>query len=848
MKKVILVDGNNLMFRAFYATSYSGNIMRNIEGFPTNALYGFINMINKIIDEEKPEYMAVAFDIGKNFRKLEYDFYKDGRSATPEELKVQMPYAKKLLEAMGIKYLALEPYEADDIIGTLVKKAEEDKDFNSTIISSDKDLLQLINFETDVKLLKKDSFIRMDEKVFLEEYGIEPIKMIDLKALMGDASDNIPGVKGIGEKTALKLLADYKSLEGVYENIENIKGAVKTKLETDKENAFISKKIATIYKDVPLDITWEDLSYEGYNETLKDIYTELGFTSLLKKLETKAEVKEINYKIVTSVNDLVLADDIAIYMEYDNTNYHEAKPLILSICDNENNYIVKSDLINEVLKSLDNKNIMTYDIKKHIYFEKVKITNDLMISSFLLGKVVKDDISVLMIEKGEIVDTFDSLKKLKFEEKKLELNTITKCRFIYENMIKDIIDMKNHELFDLYKEIEIPLSYVLSSMEKEGIACKKETLEVLKINIKEKIDVLTSEIHELAGEEFNISSPKQLGDILFEKLEIAKGKKNKTGYKTDAAVLEKLVGKHPIIEKLLIYRHLTKLYSTYLEGLEQYINENGIINPIFNQTLARTGRLSCSEPNLQNIPVREDLGRQIRKAFVPKNDYLLAADYSQIELRILAHISGDETLIKAFNDGADIHRKVAADMYGKKEEEITKEERKTAKAVIFGIVYGISGFGLGGNLNITKKDADAFIKKYYELYPKVKNYMDDIVTKTKETGIVTTLYKRRRIIEEIKSSNFMVAAMGERMALNTPIQGTSADIIKVAMINIYKELKEKNLKSKIILQVHDELILDVVKEELDIVKNIVIDKMQSVIKLSVPLVVEINEATNWYEV
>ncbi len=848
MKKVILIDGNNLMFRSFYATSYSGNIMRNSEGFPTNALYGLVTMLNKIVEEEKPEYIAVAFDVGKNFRKVEYDFYKAGRSATPEELKMQMPYAEKLLTAMGMKYLALEPYEADDIIGTLVKKAEEDKDFDSTIISSDKDLLQLINFETDVKLLKRDSFIRMDEKVFFEEYGIDPIKMIDLKALSGDASDNIPGVKGIGEKTALKLLVDYGSLEGVYENLENIKGAVKTKLENDKENAFISKKIATIYKDVPLDLTWDDLLYTGPNDELKDIYKELGFTSFLKKLDNNEPVKETKFKVINNKSELILEEDIAVYMEYDKENYHHAKPLVLSICDKNGIYVIPDNLINEVLETLTSKNIMTYDIKKHLYHSKIKYINDLMISSFLLGKVVKDDIASIMLEKGETVITYDQLKKEKFDLDKLYLGVATKCKFIYDNMIKDIIDMKNHELYELYTKIEIPLSYVLSSMEREGVACKKETLEELKTSIKVAIDQLTIEIHELAGEEFNISSPKQLGEILFDKLEIAKGKKNKTGYKTDASVLEKLINTHPIIEKILNYRMLSKLYSTYLEGLEHYISEKGLINPIFNQTLARTGRLSCSEPNLQNIPVREELGRQIRKAFVPKNDLLVAADYSQIELRILAHISGDETLIKAFNDGADIHKKVASDMYGKPEDEITKDERKTAKAVIFGIVYGISGFGLGGNLNITKKDADKFINKYYELYPKIKIYMDNIIAKTKETGVVTTIYNRRRIIEEIKSSNYMVAAMGERMALNTPIQGTSADIIKVAMINIFKELNSKNLKSKIILQVHDELILDVVKDELEIVKDIVVKNMESVIKLSVPLIAQINVANNWYEV
>ncbi len=458
--------------------------------------------------------------------------------------------------------------------------------------------------------------------------------------------------------------------------------------------------------------------------------------------------------------------------------------------------------------------------------------------------IIKDDISYLMQEYGVDTIFYDNLRKEKFDLEKLKQSVISKSKFIHDNYLKNNIDLRNHELYDLYTNIELPLSYVLSSMEKEGVICDKDILDSLKTSIKIDIDKITKEIHDLAGEEFNISSPKQLGEILFEKLEIAKGTKNKTGYKTDASVLEKLSGKHLIVDKILVYRNLTKIYSTYIEGLEHYINSEGLIKCIYKQTLARTGRLSCTEPNLQNIPVREELGRQIRKAFKPKNDLLLSADYSQIELRILAHISGDE----AFNNDQDIHRKVASDMYNIPEEDITKEQRKTAKAVIFGIVYGISGFGLGDSLKISRKEADSFINKYYELYPKVKIYMDNIIKEAKETSVVKTLFNRKRIIEEIKSSNFMVRQTGERMALNTPMQGTSADIIKIAMINIYKELNDKNLNSKIIMQVHDELILDIVKEEEEIVRNIVKDKMENVIKLKVPLKVEINSASNWFEV
>ncbi len=848
MKKLILIDGNNLMFRAFYATSYTGNIMRNSEGFPTNALFGFINMLNKIKEEEKPVYMCVAFDIGKNFRKEEYSFYKEGRNATPEELKMQMPYARKILEASGIKYLELEPYEADDIIGTLVKMAEKDREFDCTIISSDKDLLQLINYETDVKLLKKDSYIRLNERTFFEEYGITPIKMIDLKALMGDSSDNIPGVKGIGEKTALKLIQEYNSLEGVYENIDSIKGAVKDKLINGKNDAFMSKKIATIYKDVPLNISLEDLKCEKHNNDLIELYKELGFNSFLKKLETPVEETKLDIKIVNTLNDLTLEDNIAIYMEYDNENYHNANILSLAITDKNGTYYINKNIIKETMNIIKNKNISTYDVKKHLAHSDILYKNDLMIGYFLLGYQVKDDISNLMLDFNTNVNSFSELKKIKFEDEVLKTATCLKSKFIFDNRLKMSIDLKEHDSFKLYEEIEMPLAFVLADMEKNGIVCQKEVLEELKVHVKEKIDEVTKIIHDLAGEEFNISSPKQLGEILFEKMNIAKGKKNKTGYKTDAATLEKMKNDHPIIENILLYRNLSKIYSTYIEGLEIYINSDSKIKPIFKQTLARTGRLSCTEPNLQNIPVREELGKQIRKAFKPENDILLSADYSQIELRILAHISSDETLIKAFNDGADIHRKVASDIYGIDEENITKAQRKTAKAVIFGIVYGISGFGLGENLHITRKEADMFINKYYEYYPSVRKYMDDIIKEAKDTGEVKTLFNRRRIIDEIKSSNFLVKQMGERMALNTPIQGTSADIIKIAMINISRALKENNLKSKLILQVHDELILDVIKEEKEIVEKIVVENMENVIKLSVPLKVEVNCASNWYEV
>ncbi len=845
MKKIILIDGHNFMYRSFFATMYTGNIMKTKEGFPTNALYGFIRMLNKIIEEEKPEYMVVAFDKGKNFREDKYSFYKDGREATPDELKLQFPKAKEILDAMGIKYLELEPYEADDILGTLVKLAEEDKEFDATIISSDRDLLQLINFETDVKLLKREGYTRYDEDTFKKEFGIDPIKVIDLKALMGDTSDNIPGVKGIGEKTALKLLTEYDSLDNVYKNIDNIKGTLKDKLIKDKENAYISYELATIYKDINLDIDLEDLKYLGHNDDLLKLYDELEFSSLKRILDNNQD-QEIISKEITTLKDLVLEDKISLYIECDNENYHYSEPLGIGISDSKNSYFVDIKFLVDLEDFLKDKKIITYDIKKHLKFLKnLNYIDDVMISGFLLNQVVKEDVTSIMDNAPDLI-YFNNLKKNKFNTKDIKTSCMLKSSFIYKENIKNQKELLDLGLNKIYKEIDIPLSFVLFDMENEGIKCDESVLDNIKEELEKTLNIIIKEIHELAGSEFNISSPKQLGEILFEKLEIAKGVKNKTGYKTDAATLEKLKDKHPIIEKILVYRNITKLISTYIDGIKPYINEDKIIRPIYKQTLARTGRLSCTEPNLQNIPIKDEAGRRIREAFIPKNDLFLSADYSQIELRILAHISKDEKLINAFNNNEDIHTRVAADIHGISESEVTKEKRDTAKAVIFGIVYGISGFGLGENLKITRKDADDFIKKYYEFYPSVKKYMDDITEYAIKNGEVKTLHGRIRKITEISSNNYMIREMGKRMALNTPMQGTSSDIIKIAMIKIYNEFKKYNLKSKLILQIHDELVFDVLEEETTIIEKIVKENMENVIKLSVPLKVNIKKGNNWF--
>ncbi len=856
MKKLILVDGNNLLFRSYYATAYSGAMMRNSKGVPTNALYGFVSMMNKIISEENPEYIAVAFDIGKNFRAEKYAFYKDGRKETPNELVAQFPYARKILEAMGIRYFELAPYEADDIIGTFAKKVLEDDNFNATIISSDRDLLQLINDQVDIKLLKQKGHVRYNPITFFAEYKIEPINVIDLKALAGDASDNIPGVKGIGEKTALNLLAEYKTIEGIYNNIDNIKGKMKEKLINDQEMAFISKEIATIYQDVPLDIKdLEDLKYE-YRESkeLEEIYKELEFYSLLKHFEKREINQEIAVIKVENVKELKLEDTIAFYIELDGFNYHISNILGMAITDKNNTYFIKKELIKECLPLLKNKTIYTFDLKKAlVLFNRLDINIgevefDLMLAAYLLNYNFKDDIAYLMNPDGYEISFYeDGIVKKNNSLEKIEKELCLKSKYIFETKDKYIVDLKREEMDELFTNIEMPLIKVLADMEITGVVVDKNVLDEMKDEIKVKIEMVASSIYNLVGEEFNIASTKQLGEILFLKLGLPGGVKTQKGYKTDVKVMHKLLGSHPVIEKVLEYRNLTKIYSTYLEGLENFIQEDGKIHTIFKQTLTRTGRLSSVEPNLQNIPVRDEGGRKIRKSFLPSNDCFLSADYSQIELRILAHISDCKELCDAFNRGVDIHTKVASDIYGVPEIAVSKKMRSTAKAVIFGIVYGISGFGLGENLEISAKEAKKFIEKYYELYPGVKNYMDKIVSEAYAKGSVRTLFKRKRVIDELNASNYMVRQAGERIALNTPIQGTSADIIKKAMIAIYNEFKEKNIKSKIILQVHDELIIDLKEEEKDLVTEIVTKNMINAIQLKVPLIVSNDYGKNWYE-
>lgn len=857
MKKVILVDGNNLLFRSYFATAYTGNTMRNSKGFPTNGLYGLVNMLNKIIREEKPEYMLVAFDKGKTFRHEKYLDYKGGRNETPDDLKKQFSVAKKLVPLMGIKCFEIDNYEADDIIGTYSKMALIDPEFETTIVSSDKDLLQLINEETEVKLLKQKDYIRMNEETFIDTYGIKPIRMIDLKGLMGDASDNIPGVKGIGEKTALKLLQEYDSLENVYDNIDNIKGATKQKLIDGKESAFMSKDIAIIYNEVPVTYSLEELKYDGPDVNgLREMYSDLEFYSFLKdfKEEEKKEEK-LEYKIIENIDDLKLKEKVSAYLEISETNYHNADIYGMSLYDGENAYYVPFEVLKENKNILGEKEIYTYDLKKMIvslnkYGIDIKnCTFDAMIAGYILNYNVKDDIAYLANTFNCDITLFDNFKKEKdMSTEALADLTVKKAKFIYDIKDEFINKMKEEEQLELFSNIEMKLSSVLASMEIEGVRVDTKVLDKMGENINKKLDELTSEIYNYAGEEFNIQSPKQLGEILFEKLEIPYPKKKKTSYSTAREILDKIVDYHPIVEKIIEHRTLNKIYTTYIVGIKNCVKEDGKLHTIYTQTLTRTGRLSSIEPNLQNIPIRYKEGKEIRKAFIPEeNSVFLSSDYSQIELRMFAHMSGEQNLIDAFKHHLDIHTKTAMDIYHVSKDEVTKNMRRDAKAVNFGIIYGISSFGLAEDLGVDIKTAKKFLDNYLETFPGIKNYMDKVIKDAYETGYVKTIMNRKRKIDELYNTNHMIKVQGERMALNTPVQGSSADILKKAMIDIYNEFNRLNLKSKMILQVHDELIFNVKNDELEKVKEIVINFMENAYKLNVPLEVDVEIGKNWYD-
>lgn len=871
MKKVILVDGNNLLFRSFFATSYTGNIMRNSKGFPTNAIYGFINMMRKIIDEEKPEYMLVAFDKGKTFRHDKYDSYKAGRQAMPEDLKLQFPKAKGVLDAMGIFHFEIDNYEADDIIGTLANIVDNEDEFIATIVSSDKDLLQLISDEVDVKLLKQNDHIRMNKEKFFEIYQTEPIHMIDLKALMGDSSDNIPGVKGIGEKTAIKLISTYHNLDNLYEHIDEITGKTKEKLLDGKASAYMSYDIATIYKEVPINFALEDLKYKGINQdNLLNLLQELEFSSLIKKYNL-SEVKEEKLQKNTLKKNIKTVElgsfdyskPFSYYIEVDPSGYSRGNILGIGFYNGVEKTFIKDinldiEKLQEIFDCSTEK--YTYDNKKSIVsLNKYSITIknlvfDTMISSYLLDYVVKDDISFLAksfdYDITPYEETYGTIKRRKeITEEALKDICMSKAEFIYETREDILKQLEDEGESDLFFNIELPLSFVLADMEITGIRANQEFLEELSIELKGKIDLLAEEIYKDAGVKFNISSPKQLGQVLFTTLNIPYPKRtNDESYSTSKEILDKIANLHPIVGKVLEYRHLSKLNSGYAEGLQKEIREDGKIHTIYTQTLTRTGRLSSIEPNLQNIPIRDEYGKLIRKAFVAEeNSVLLSSDYSQVELRVFAHMSGVEHLKEAFIEDKDIHTKTASDIFKVKEEEVTKAMRRTAKAVNFGILYGISSFGLSEDLKIDIKEAKSFLENYLNTYPGIKEYMQNQKDAAYLKGYVTTIMNRKRFIEELKSKNYMIRSSGERMVLNTPIQGSAADILKKAMVEIFEELNKRNLKSKMLMQIHDELVFNVVNNELEEVKSLVKEIMENTYKLSVPLKVDIETGTNLYD-
>ena len=852
MKKVVLIDGNNLIFRSYYATAYRGEILTNSKGLPTNAVYAYIQMLLKIISEEKPSHIMVAFDKGKTFRHESYDDYKGGRSETPKELKEQIPYAKKVTRAMGITVEEIENYEADDIIGTYSKNIDEEV----LVVSSDRDLLQLISPNVKMKLLKMKDYVYYNEKSFYEDYGIKPIEIIDLKALMGDSSDNIKGVVGIGEKTALKLIKEYHTIDNLYKNIDDLKGKVKENLLNDKESAYKSLELATIYLDVPIEVNLEKIAYKGSNEEeLNSLLKELEFNSLINKMSIKKSEEKLDIEIVEDIN-FRLNEDYSLYLVSSNLSYFKSFTIGVAISTKDKNYFIKKEYFNEDLFN-NNFNKYTYDIKRvDVALSLLNFNNNInfdnYIAYYLLNEKITEDISFIMLNKGYDVKLNEDIfkkDKLLIEEETLINDACKKARFIYEEKEKLKEEIEKNNLHYLYYDIELKLASILANMEKEGILVDKDYLDNLESEIKEKLKTLEEKIYAISEEEFNISSPKQLGVILFEKLNIPYPKKSKnSNYSTDKEVLDKIRLFNPIVSLVEEYRMLSKLNSNYVVGLKEQIMSDNKVHTIYNQCLTRTGRLSSKDPNLQNIPNHDEYGRLIRKCFVSQEGYtFLSSDYSQIELRLFAELSNVESLKEAFINSEDIHSFTASKIFNKDIKDVTKEERSRAKAVNFGIIYGISSFGLANDLGINVNDAKDFIDRYMEKFDGIKAYMKKEVEDAKEKGYVTTIMNRKRYIDEIKASNYMIRMQGERMALNTPIQGSGSDILKKAMIDIDSEFKEKNIKSKMLLQIHDELIFEVKEEEIEIVKEIVKEKMENAFKLSVPLVVDINMGKDLYE-
>lgn len=870
-EKLLLLDGNSLAYRAFFALP----LLTNDSGIHTNAVYGFTTMLQKILEEEQPTKMLVAFDAGKTtFRHESYGEYKGGRQKTPPELSEQFPYLRKLIDAYQIQRYEKELYEADDIIGTLAKQAA-DENMDVIIVSGDKDLTQLATEQVTVYITRKGmtDIEKYTPNHIEEKYGLSPLQIIDMKGLMGDTSDNIPGVPGVGEKTAIKLLKEYGSVEVLYEQIEEMKKSkMKEKLVENEEQAKMSKKLATIFTEAPIDITLKDLNYPGPNEEeLLSIWQELSFKTLIEKSDFQTEVKEtaeLTYNIVQDVTEDMLKDVMAVHVEIENEHYHSCRILGIGFTDGNSTFYVSFDDLykNEAVKNwLADETKIKYmsdskaaqAILKRMNIELRGVEFDMLLASYIVNPAISgDDVETLAKEFGySDVQTNETIygKGAKWaipEEKTLAEHVSRKAFAIWT--LQPLIEekLKENEQFDLYYDLELPLASILGSMESKGIKVNIATLEKMGKDLEQKIATLEKEIYELAGENFNINSPKQLGVILFEKLGLPVVKKTKTGYSTAADVLEKLQSEHQIVKYILDYRQLAKLQSTYIEGLTKEVHsDDSKVHTRFQQALTATGRLSSTDPNLQNIPIRLEEGRKIRQAFVPSQEdwVLFSADYSQIELRVLAHMSNDTNLVDAFNHGMDIHTRTAMDVFRVPEEEVTSNMRRAAKAVNFGIVYGISDYGLSQNLDITRKEAAEFIDKYLQSFPGVKDYMETIVQEAKLRGYVTTILNRRRYLPDITSRNFNLRSFAERTAMNTPIQGSAADIIKKAMIDMDARLIQEGLKSKLLLQVHDELIFEAPKEEIEILERIVPEVMEHAIELAVPLKVDFSYGHTWYD-
>ncbi|NYF25152.1 DNA polymerase I [Sporosarcina sp. JAI121] len=869
-KKIVLLDGNSLAYRAFFALP----LLTNDNGIHTNAVYGFTMMLQNILEEEKPTHILVAWDAGKTtFRHKTYGEYKGGRQKTPPELSEQFPYLRKLLDAYNIPQYELDQYEADDIIGTLSKTGDADGS-EIVVISGDKDLTQLASRNTTVFITRKGmtDIEKYTPEHVMEKYGIEPHQIIDMKGLMGDASDNIPGVPGVGEKTALKLLIEYGSIENVYKSLDKITAKkLNQNLTENQEQAFMSKDLATIEVAAPITVTLTDLSYEGPDmDEVTSIYRELKFKTLLDKITPQAaeEPKEaIEVTIVSELADGDLSNEMAIHVEMMDENYLTAEILGISLADEKHTLFVPL----EVAKECDALKIWLQNTDKLKYTSDSKAAYaslarqgietegfqfDLLLATYIVNpSTTYTDVASIAGEFGYTEVEHDEViygkgaKKSKPEQKVIAEHAGRKAQAIWKLRSEIEQKLRENDQYDLYHELELPLAAILGKMETTGVKTDRETLLSIGTELSAKLAELEAIIYEIAGEKFNINSPKQLGVILFEKIGLTPIKKTKTGYSTAADVLEKLECEHEIISHILNFRQLGKLNSTYIEGLLKEIFEDGKIHTRFQQALTTTGRLSSINPNLQNIPVRLEEGRKIRAAFVPSEPgwYLFAADYSQIELRVLAHMSQDEKLIEAFREGADIHTKTAMDVFGVDSESVTSDMRRAAKAVNFGIVYGISDYGLSQSLDITRKDAAKFIDTYLSSFPGVKQYMNDSVAEAKIKGYVTTLMSRRRYLPEITSSNFNLRSFAERTAMNTPIQGSAADIIKKAMIEMAKRLEAEGMQTRMLLQVHDELIFEAPEEEIEKLKVIVPEVMESALELDVPLKVEWAFGLSWYD-